>query len=139
MTNLSSASSVSPSTTDESAIATTELKPSYSVALGVVGLGLTMALLQPWVSLIIVLFGVFLLFQTVALHLVFTATDLDIYRGETLIRRFPYQDWQNWRIFWGPLPILFYFKEVNSIHFLPMLFSPSMLQECLDTHQLPKQ
>lgn len=119
-------------------MASTELKPSYNVALGVVGLGLSLALIQPWAGLIIVLFGVFLLFQTVALRLVFTPTDLDIYRGETLIRRFPYKDWQNWRIFWGPLPILFYFKEVNSIHFLPMLFSPVMLKECLETHQLPK-
>ena len=136
MTNLSSPASGISSNAAE---ASTELNPSYSVALGVVGLGLPIALIQPWVSLIVVLFGVFLLFQTVALRLVFTATDLDVYRGEALIRRFPYQDWQNWRIFWGPFPVLFYFKEVKSIHFLPMLFSPVMLRECLAQHNLPQQ
>ena len=138
MTNVSSSSPVT-SAVDNSASALTELKPSYSVALGVVGLGLSIALIQPWVSIVVVLFGVFLLFQTVALRLVFTSTDLDVYRGETLIRRFPYQDWQNWRIFWGPVPVLFYFKEVKSIHFLPMLFSPVMLRECLAQHNLPQQ
>ena len=136
MTNLSSPASGTSSNADD---ALTELKPSYSVALGVVALGLPIALIQPWVSLVVVLFGVFLLFQTVALRLVFTATDLDVYRGEALIRRFPYQDWQNWRIFWGPFPVLFYFKEVKSIHFLPMLFSPVMLKECLAQHNLPQQ
>ncbi len=87
---------------------------------------------QAWASLAIALFGVFLLIQTVTLRLRFTATDLDIYRGDNLIRRFPYAEWQNWRIFWPPLPILFYFKEVNSIHFLPILFDPKALQTCLE-------
>lgn len=138
MTNLSSPTSGS-GVADASTQAMTELKPSYSVAIGVVAVGLPIAFIQPWVSIVVVLFGVFLLFQTVALRLVFTATDLDVYRGESLIRRFPYQDWQNWRIFWGPFPVLFYFKEVKSIHFLPMLFSPTMLQTCLEQHNLPQQ
>ncbi|WP_390883386.1 DUF3119 family protein [Kovacikia minuta] len=62
----------------------------------------------------------------------FTETDFDIYRGEKLIRRFPYRDWQNWRIFWSPVPILFYFREVKSIHFLPILFDPKTLRLCLE-------
>ncbi|NJN88640.1 MAG: DUF3119 family protein, partial [Leptolyngbyaceae cyanobacterium SL_7_1] len=62
----------------------------------------------------------------------FTEAALDIYRGETLIRRFPYQDWQHWEIFWHPLPILFYFKEVKSIHFLPILFDPNQLRVVLE-------
>jgi hypothetical protein len=84
------------------------------------------------VSLAIALFGLFLLFQTATIRLRFTETDLDIYRSETLLRRFPYKDWQNWQIFWSPVPILFYFKEVNSIHFLPILFDPKALQSCLE-------
>jgi hypothetical protein len=72
------------------------------------------------------------LFQTATLRLQFTATALDIYRREGLIRRFPYQEWQNWRIFWGNAPILFYFKEVKSIHFLPILFDPKQLKTCLE-------
>lgn len=109
-----------------------ELAPSYWLPLGIVALALPCLLLQPWVSLAIALFGLFLLFQAVTLRLRFTRTDLDIYRGETLIRRFPYQEWQNWRVFWPSLPILFYFKEVNSIHFLPILFNPQTLQRCLE-------
>lgn len=138
MTNASSPSSGS-TMVEASSDAVTELKPSYSVAIGVVSLGLPIAFIQPWVSIVVVLFGVFLLFQTVALRLVFTETDLDVYRGESLIRRFPYKDWQNWRIFWGPFPVLFYFKEVKSIHFLPMLFSPTMLKDCLEQQSLPQQ
>jgi hypothetical protein len=91
-----------------------------------------MLVVQPWVGGAIALFGLFLMFQAVTLRLLFTPTDLDIYRGEKLIRRFPYQEWQNWRIFWNSIPILFYFKEVKSIHFLPILFNPNTLKTCLE-------
>ncbi|MEB3293024.1 MAG: DUF3119 family protein [Synechococcales bacterium] len=111
---------------------TIELEPSYKIPLVLVGAGIGLTFLQVWLGLAIALFGMFLLFQTVSLRLQFTATDLDIYRGETLIRRFPYQEWQNWEIFWQPVPILFYFKEVKSIHFLPIIFDPKMLQICLE-------
>lgn len=113
---------------------TVEIPPSYALSLSLVALSLPLLLVQPWVSLAIGVFGVFLLFQTVTLRLRFTPTDLDVYRGETLIRRFPYQDWQNWQIFWTGFPILFYFKEVKSIHFLPILFDPKLLQSCLEQH-----
>jgi len=89
---------------------------------------------QRWVALAIAIFGLFLLVQAATLRLCFTATDLDIYRGNTLIRRFPYHEWQNWRIFWFPVPILFYFREVNSIHFLPILFDPKQLRACLEQY-----
>jgi hypothetical protein len=72
------------------------------------------------------------MFQAATLRLRFTDTALDIYRSETRIRCFPYQEWQNWRVFWPPVPILFYFKEVKSIHFLPILFDPKMLRTCLE-------
>jgi hypothetical protein len=87
---------------------------------------------QPIAAGAIALFGLFLMFQAVTLRLQFTTTDLDIYRGEKLIRRFPYQEWQNWRIFWNGVPILFYFKEVKSIHFLPIIFDPNSLKTCLE-------
>lgn len=89
------------------------------------------ALLQIWVGLAIAAFGLFLGIQAATLRLQFTATDLDIYRGQTRIRRFPYQEWQNWQVFWDRIPILFYFREVNSIHFLPILFDPQALKSCL--------
>ncbi|BAY44163.1 hypothetical protein SAMD00079811_17590 [Scytonema sp. HK-05] len=111
---------------------TVELKPSYNIPLVLVIAAIPMLVVQPWVAGAIALFGLFLMFQAVTLRLLFTPTDLDIYRGETLIRRFPYQEWQNWRIFWNSIPILFYFKEVKSIHFLPILFNPNTLKTCLE-------
>ena len=111
---------------------TVELLPSFWLPIALVFLALPLFLVQVWLSSAIALFGLFLFIQAATLRLRFTPSDLDIYRGETLIRRFPYQEWQNWRIFWTPVPILFYFKEVNSIHFLPVLFDPKMLQTCLE-------
>ncbi|MGI0487990.1 DUF3119 family protein [Pantanalinema rosaneae CENA516] len=121
------ASASSPSTTD-----TIELAPSYTLAIALIGLAIPLLFVQVWLSGAIGLFGAFLLLQTVTLRLRFTPTDLDVYRGDTLIRRFPYQDWQNWEIFWSPIPILFYFKEIKSIHFVPILFDPTMLRRCLE-------
>jgi hypothetical protein len=112
---------------------TVELAPFYGLPVVLVLAALPLLLVQIWVSLAISLLGVFLLVQTVSIRLRFTETDLDVYRGDRLLRRFPYQDWQNWRVFWPSLPIMFYFKEVNSIHFLPVLFDPKMLQQCLET------
>lgn len=125
---MTTAASSTPSTS------TVELAPSYGLPIALVVSAVPLLLIQVWISLAIALFGLFLLFQAATLRLKFTATDLDIYRGETLIRRFPYRDWQNWRIFWPSVPILFYFKEVKSIHFLPILFDPKTLQNCLEVH-----
>jgi len=111
---------------------TVELKPSYNIPVVLVIAAIPMLVVQPWVGFAIALFGLFLMFQALTLRLQFTTTDLDIYRGEKLIRRFPYQEWQNWRIFWNEVPILFYFKEVKSIHFLPILFDPNTLKTCLE-------
>jgi hypothetical protein len=111
---------------------TVELLPSFWLPIGLVVLALPLLFVQVWLAGAIALFGLFLFVQAATLRLRFTQSDLDIYRGETLIRRFPYQEWQNWRIFWTPVPILFYFKEVNSIHFLPILFDPKMLKTCLE-------
>ncbi|MFN6481478.1 MULTISPECIES: DUF3119 family protein [unclassified Nostoc] len=111
---------------------TVELKPSYNIPIVLVIAAIPILLVQPWVGSVLTLFGLFLMFQALTLRLQFTATDLDIYRGEKLIRRFPYQEWQNWRIFWNRVPILFYFKEIKSIHFLPILFDPNTLKTCLE-------
>lgn len=113
-------------------ISTVELKPSYNIPVVLVIVAIPLLLVQPWVGSAIALLGLFLMFQAVTLRLQFTATDFDLYRGEKLIRRFPYQEWQNWRIFWNRIPILFYFKEINSIHFLPIIFDPNTLKTCLE-------
>jgi hypothetical protein len=111
---------------------TVELKPSYNIPVVLAIAAIPLILLQPWIGSVFMLFGLFLMFQALTLRLQFTPTDLDIYRGEKLIRRFPYQEWQNWRIFWNTVPILFYFKEIKSIHFLPILFDANTLKSCLE-------
>lgn len=117
---------------------TVELAPSYKIPIVLIIAAIPILVVQPWVSLVIALFGLFLLFQTVFIRLQFTNTALDVYRSGQLIRRFPYQEWINWEIFWYPVPILFYFREVKSIHFLPIIFAPETLKTCLEQY-CPKQ
>lgn len=117
---------------------TVELTPSYAIPLVLVVAALPLLLVQKWVSLVFALFGLFLMYQAVTIRLQFTETALDVYRSQTLIRRFPYAEWLNWRIFWPAVPILFYFREIKSIHFLPVLFDPKMLQVCLE-QRCPRQ
>ncbi|WP_414529907.1 DUF3119 family protein [Nodularia chucula] len=126
-------SSFAPESTSPESTSTVELQPSYNIPIVLIILAVPILLVQLWVGVVIGLLGLFLLLQTVTIRLQFTATDLDIYRGKKLLRRFPYSEWQNWRIFWNIIPILFYFKEVNSIHFLPILFDPKTLQSCLES------
>ncbi|MEM9922214.1 MAG: DUF3119 family protein [Cyanobacteria bacterium P01_D01_bin.50] len=114
---------------------TVELKPSYNIPVVlIIGSIPLFVIHQPVAGGIIALLGLFLMYQTVTLRLQFTATDLDIVRGDNLLRRFPYAEWQNWRIFWNVVPILFYFKEIKSIHFLPILFDAKTLKACLEEH-----
>ncbi len=112
----------------------TRLSPSYNLPLGIVVLALACIWLNIWLAAAIALFGLFLAAQAKLLTLVFTPANLDIYRGSTLIRQFPYSDWQNWEVFYQKAPILFYFKEVKSIHFLPIIFDPLTLQACLEKY-----
>ncbi|MEM6255260.1 MAG: DUF3119 family protein [Cyanobacteria bacterium P01_D01_bin.156] len=110
------------------------LSPDYRLALAIFILGLGLALIQPWVGLAIALLGGFLLIQTTVIRLTFTDTELQVCRGTTILRHFPYDEWTAWAIFWTPAPILFYFREVKSIHFLPMLFNPDELHKQLKQH-----
>jgi Protein of unknown function (DUF3119) len=117
--------------TSDSAL-TVELKPSYNLPIAIIVLAIPLLIVNTVVGGIVGLLGLFLMFQAGTIRLEFSATDLDIYRGDKLIRQFPYREWQNWRIFWDKVPILFYFKEVKSIHFLPILFEPNTLKSCLE-------
>ncbi len=110
------------------------LKPSYNIPVVLVILSIPLTIFQPILGLIIGLFGLFLMFQAVSIKFKFTPNTLEVYRGEQLIRSFPYQEWQNWAIFWQPIPILLYFKEVKSIHFLPIIFDHKTLRECLEKY-----
>jgi hypothetical protein len=113
---------------------TVELSPNYTIPLVLIGIAIPLLFIQPWLSLPLALFGLFLLLQTVTIRLQFTPTALDVYRSNQLLRHFPYSEWQNWEIFWHRVPILFYFKEVNSIHFLPIIFDAKTLKTCLEEH-----
>jgi hypothetical protein len=114
----------------------TELKSSFNLPIALTMIAIAVSFLNVWVGVAIAIFSLFLTIQAATLRLIFTDTDLDIYRGEKLIRRFPYQEWLNWRIFFAPVPILFYFRETKSIHFLPILFDPKALEACLEKHCL---
>ncbi|MBF2063484.1 MAG: DUF3119 family protein [Calothrix sp. C42_A2020_038] len=121
---------MTPTTADR--LSTVELKPSYNIPLVLVITAIPLLFIQPWLAGFCAILGLFLMLQAVTVRLQFTATDLDVYRGETRIRSFPYSEWQNWRIFWNRVPILFYFKEVKSIHFLPIIFDSNTLKACLE-------
>ncbi|BAU64924.1 hypothetical protein STA3757_23020 [Stanieria sp. NIES-3757] len=113
---------------------TVELKPSYNLAVCLIAIAIVISLIQIWVGGVIALLSLFLLVQTAKIRLQFTDTALDVCRSGKLLRRFPYSDWLTWRIFWQPVPILFYFREVKNIHFLPILFDPKMLVSCLEKY-----
>lgn len=132
----------SPSTTE-----TITLSPDYRLSFGIFVLGLLfifsgnsllfggkiISLILLTIGIIISLFAFFLTLQTVIIRLSFTENSLVVYRSEKPIRDFPYSDWLNWEVFWQPIPILFYFKEVKSIHFVPILYNPKQLKECLES------
>jgi hypothetical protein len=115
-----------------SPLETIELAPNYIIPLVIVLGAIPLGLLNLWLSVVIASFGLFLTIQTALIRLRFTPTALDVYRSGNKIRSFPYAEWSNWRIFWSPVPILFYFREVKSIHFLPIIFDAATLKACLE-------
>ncbi len=129
-----------PGPTDTPSTDSITLSPHYGVAIGVVALGLTCLGLLPlwagalWLSMAIGLFGLFLLLQTALLRLEFCPDALLVHRRDTLLRRFPYDSWLGWRLFWPAVPLLFYFREERSIHLLPVLFNPATLRSQLTQH-----
>ena len=108
-----------------------QLAPRPWVGLGVTVLGAPLLLLAWPAALVVSLFGLFLLIQTALLRLRFEAEALVVLRGSTEIRRFPYSEWISWRLFWPTVPVIFYFRETNSIHLLPMLFDARTLEQQL--------
>lgn len=113
------------------------LESNYGVPLAVTLLGPACLALSPlwpgarWLCLGLVLFGGFLLLQARLISLRFSDSALEVWRGGSEIRRFPYSAWLDWRLFWPALPVLFYFREERSIHLLPVLFDAGTLREQL--------
>ncbi|MGB3573862.1 MAG: DUF3119 family protein [Phormidesmis sp.] len=114
---------------------TITLDPSYKLPISIIAIALPLLFIQRWLGIILALLGLFLLYQATTIRLVFTATALEVRRNETLLKTFPYAEWETWKVFWPSVPILFYFKEVNSIHFLPVLFDAKGLRDRLETHR----
>lgn len=117
---------------------TETLAPSYTIPVVLVLAAAPLLLVNVWLAGAIALFGGFLMVQTATLRLQFTPIALEVYRSGQQIRCFPYTEWSDWQIFWPPVPILFYFKEVNSIHFLPIIFNAQTLRSCLEA-RCPQQ
>ena len=115
-----------------------ELSPNFKIPLVLIVAACALAWVSLWLSGAIALLGLFLTVQTFLIRLQFTDKALNVLRSGKIIRSFPYSGWLNWEIFWSPIPILFYFKEVNSIHFLPIIFDPQTLTNCLDKY-CPRQ
>lgn len=111
-----------------------ELAPNYKIPLFLLAIAIVLCFITPWVGCAIAIFSLFLTLQTVLIRLRFTSDALVVLRSGKVIRTFPYSEWLNWEIFWNPIPILFYFREVNSIHFLPIIFDPNTLVNCLNKY-----
>ena len=110
------------------------LSPDARLPLLVVAFGLALLPLplSPWPTAVMVLFGLFLMLQTASLRLEFEERALIVWQNGRELRRFPYDQWLTWRLFAPWLPGLLYFRETQSIHFLPILFSPKQLREQLE-------
>ncbi len=111
-----------------------ELSPSYRIPLFLMVGACALALVSLWLAGVCALLGLFLTIQTILIRLQFTDEALNVLRSDKVILRFPYSEWLNWEIFWSPIPILFYFREVNSIHFLPVIFDSKTLLDCLNKY-----
>ena len=112
----------------------TELNASYAIPVALVLVSIPLIWVQPIAAGVVSIFGLFLAYQAATIRLVFTATDLEVYRSQKKFRNFPYPEWQDWKVFWFNFPVLFYFKEIKSIHFLPILFDAKELKNCLEKY-----
>ncbi|NDC14217.1 MAG: DUF3119 family protein [Synechococcaceae bacterium WB9_2_170] len=116
------------------------LQASFAVAIGVVVLGLAClglwpwATWAPWLATGVGVFGLFLGLQTALLRLEFAPDALLVWRQTSLLKRFPYDQWMGWKLFWPGFPVLFYFREQRSIHLLPVLFDATSLRQNLERH-----
>jgi len=85
-----------------------------------------------WLGLALLAFATFLMVQTAVLRLCFNAEALLVLRSGKEIRRFPYNEWLAWRLFFPAVPVLFYFREQKSVHLLPVLFDATALRAQLN-------
>ncbi len=109
------------------------LAPMHRLPLLIIFSGLSILLtpLATWIPISISSFGLFLLIQSFTLKLKFTQKDLVVLQLGKEIRRFPFDQWLSWKIFFPKLPGILYFREKASPHLLPILFDESSLESQL--------
>ncbi|MEN9213633.1 MAG: DUF3119 family protein [Gloeomargarita sp. DG02_4_bins_56] len=115
------------------------LDPDYRVAVGLAGIALGVGWVSWPTGLVLAAMAAFLGWQTTVLRLTFTETAVVLTRNGQPLRAFPYQDWQDWYLFWPGLPVILFFREVHSIHFVPVLFDPVTLRRYLTYYCPPTQ
>ena len=76
-------------------------------------------------------FSFFLLLQTFTLRIQITQDDFVVMQLGKEIRRFPFNNWLTWKLFFPNLPVIFYFREKSSPHLLPIIFNPDQLKKQL--------
>ncbi len=109
------------------------LQPFYRLPLLIISLGLLLLIvpINPWPSILTIIFGLFLLIQSLILRLEFTSEDLVVMQLGRELRRFPFKSWIAWRLFFPKLPGILYFREEASPHLLPIIFDPIELENQL--------
>lgn len=105
--------------------------PRLPLLILVLGSGLLPLPLHPWPTLFNSLIALALLIQSYSLRLEFEQRALIVWRGRQELRRFPYDDWISWRLFWPGFPTVLYFREQKSPHLIPVLFNTEELLEQL--------
>ena len=111
-----------------------ELAPNFRIPGFLILAAVGLSFLSWWLGGAIAILGLFLTIQTILIRLQFTDQALNVLRSGKIILSLPYSEWLNWEIFWSPIPILFYFREVKSIHFLPIIFDAKTLANCLQKY-----
>jgi len=105
--------------------------PRLPLLIFVLGPALLPLPLHPLPTLINSLIALALLVQSYSLRLEFEQNALIVWRGSQELRRFPYDDWMSWRLFWDGFPAVLYFRERKSPHLIPVLFNAKELREQL--------
>jgi len=115
------------------------LAPDYRVAVGLAAVGATVAVWSWPTGLGLGVLAGFLGWQTTVLRWTFTETAVVLTRNGQPLRAFPYQDWQDWYMFWPGLPVILFFRENDRIHFVPVLFDPVALRRYLAHYCPPRE
>ena len=111
---------------------TVVLAPGLRLPLGILLLGSLLCSVNLAAGAAVAGLGLILLFQSLRLRLVFTPDALELHNGAAVLRRFPYKNWRSWSLFWKPFPVLLYFREVNGIHFVPVIADGQGLRQQLE-------